>query len=143
MKAKISEDFCLKSQDCRPILPVFLGNGLHTLNLCELYENAYKKLVPPFHTLSYKNTALLLLHSLSFFFGCLWCCSIFTRFFLQEFSHRATPEISFKVLPKILSLARLSVQLTQDVTGISNKSCLPCVNQTASMTQSWSKCAFL
>ena len=54
-------------------------------------------------------------------------------FFLQEFSHKATPEKSCEVLPKILSLARLSVPLTQDITRILEKSCPTCVNQTASL----------
>ncbi len=58
-------------------------------------------------------------------------------FFLQEFSCKATPENSCQVLPKILSLARLSVRLTQDITRILEKSCVPCENRTA-LKKQWS-----
>ncbi len=44
--------------------------------------------------------------------NCVRGCSIFTRFSLHEFLRKATPQMSCQVLPKILSLARLSVRLT-------------------------------
>ena len=66
-----------------------------------------------------------------FFFYAFEAVRFSQDFFLQEFSRKATPEMSCQFLPKILSLARLSVRLTQDVTRISNKSCMACVNRTA------------
>ena len=58
-------------------------------------------------------------------------------FFLQEFSHKATPEMSCQVLPQILSLARLSVRLTQGVIRMTNKSYMACVNRTAPEKLLW------
>ncbi len=43
--------------------------------------------------------------------------------------------MSCQFLPRILSLGRLSVRLTQDITRISNKSCMACVNWTAHIEQ--------
>ena len=74
---------------------------------------------------------------------CQWVLTIFAvtyrravrfsqDFFLQEFSCKATPEKSCQVLPKILSLARLSVGLTTNLARIKEKSCVPCANRMAS-----------
>ena len=89
LKVKISKVFCLESQDCRPTLPVFLGNRFHIPYLCDLCKNAYKILCNHFYTVSYKNTVFLLSHSLSVFLvsynpklvQMCFFCSIFGKYF--------------------------------------------------------------